>query len=60
LSEDEELVPEAKVYRHKEPVGDVEFSVGDPELIEDVRAHIEAHIGPIASAFHELVSPYVH
>ena len=61
MSSDEEgLAPEAKIYRHTEPVPPEGFAVGDAEIIEAVTAHIERCIGPVDVVFHELVSEYVH
>jgi len=36
------------------------ISTGDAHGIEDISDHIERHIGPIDSVFHELISPEVH
>ena len=36
------------------------FNTGDPELIERVDRHIERHVAPTTSVFHEIVSDELH
>lgn len=48
------------IYRHSAPTGDPSFSVGNPETIEAISAHVERHLGPIGGVFHEIVSEYAH
>lgn len=48
------------VYRYGGPTGDESVSGGDEELISAVTAHVERHLGPIETVFHELVSTTVH
>ncbi len=45
--------------RHQAPKP-FEFAVGDSVNIEAIGAHIERHIGKVATVFHELVSDKVH
>jgi hypothetical protein len=47
-------------YRYTEPTKPFEFAIGDSENIEAISAHIERHIGPVATVFHELISDKVH
>ncbi len=37
-----------------------ELAIGDPDTIDAVSNHIQKHIGPIASVFHEVISNQVH
>lgn len=48
------------VYRHEKRDREFEFAVGDSENIDRITAHIEAHVGPVANVFHELISDLVH
>ena len=48
------------IWRHTERAGDAEFARGDEQLIEDVSAHVERHLGPIGTVNHEIVSVDVH
>ena len=48
------------IYRHEYRNRDFELATGDPENIEAVSEHIEQHLGPVESVFHELVSDMVH
>jgi hypothetical protein len=48
------------VYRHEAPDEDLVLASGDDESIAAIGAHIEEHLGPIDSVFHELVSDRVH
>lgn len=56
----DELAPEAQVYRHEQRAAEEELAAGDVQLIEEISAHVEAHIGKIDVVFHEILSPYVH
>jgi hypothetical protein len=47
------------LLRHEQEAEPV-LSVGDPELIEAVGAHIERHVGEPAGVLHQILSPYVH
>ncbi|SNR63853.1 suppressor of fused domain protein [Hymenobacter mucosus] len=51
----------APIYRY-EDVEPEPFSLaaGDEEAIAAISAHIEQHVGPISSVFHEIVSDKVH
>jgi Suppressor of fused protein (SUFU) len=50
----------APIYRHESPKRDFEFAVGDSENIDRITNHIEAHIGPVATVFHEIISDLMH
>lgn len=50
----------APIYRHENRERDFEFAVGDSENIEKISEHIERHVGPVATVFHEVVSDLVH
>lgn len=51
----------SRIYRHvPRERGDVAWSAGDPDRIADIEAHIERHIGPVTSVFHEIISDRVH
>ena len=50
----------APIHRHEERERDFELATGDSENIDRISDHIEKHIGPVASVFHELVSDLVH
>lgn len=49
-----------EVYRHKEREREFEMAIGDGASMELIEAHIEKHIGPIQTVFHELMSDLVH
>ena len=49
-----------RVYRYDAPKGDPGRSFGDPDLIDEITKHLEAHIGPVNLVWHELVSEYAH
>jgi len=59
-SNEEGLAPEAKIYRHDEPMPSDGLVAGDPGLIEAITAHIERCIAPIDGVWHEIASEYVH
>jgi hypothetical protein len=46
------------IYQHGEPTA-WEAPAGE-EFIEEISAHIEAHLGPVETVFHEIVSDTVH
>lgn len=48
------------VFRYNEPPKPFEYAIGDSENIEAISAHIERHVGPVNSVFHEIVSDKVH
>jgi hypothetical protein len=48
------------IYRHKPQDDDLEIVGGDEGTIEAVSDHVEAHLGPVAGVFHEIVSDKVH
>lgn len=50
----------SEVYEHVARDRDLELATGDADAIEAISNHIEQHIGPIESVFHELVSDLVH
>jgi hypothetical protein len=50
----------APIYRHKNLDRDFDFAVGDSENIDRITRHIEDHIGPVATVFHEVISDLVH
>lgn len=50
----------APIYRHEDRERDFELALGDSENIEKISDHIEKHIGPVATVFHELISDLVH
>jgi hypothetical protein len=48
------------IYRYGEREKDFEFAAGDLENIDRITDHIERHIGPIKTVYHELISDLVH
>ena len=55
-----ELSPSgAPIYRYEDPAP-FELAGGDEVTIEAVSDHIERHLGPISSVYHELLSDKVH
>lgn len=61
MSEQEKSESGAPIYRY-ENVKPKDFTpaTGDGDNIEAISAHIEKHIGPISTVYHELVSDLVH
>jgi hypothetical protein len=58
-SADREVSPGGSpIFRH-EATGDWQPAGGE-EHIEQISAHIEAHLGPVANVLHEIVSDIVH
>jgi hypothetical protein len=50
----------APIYRHQQRQGDLEPAAGDLAHMDRLVAHVEQHVGPVASVFHELLSDLVH
>lgn len=50
----------APIYRHESRDRDFEFAAGDSENIDRISDHIETHVGPVETVFHELISDLVH
>ena len=50
----------APIYRHENREREFEFVAGDSENIDRITEHIESHVGPVATVFHELISDLVH
>ena len=48
------------IWRHEARQRDWELPENPGENLEEIQAHIERHVGPIESVFHELVSDLVH
>lgn len=48
------------IIQHAERRREFEFAGGDSETIQAIDAHIQEHIGPVESVFHELISDLVH
>lgn len=48
------------ILRHEVREREFEFAIGDSENIDRISEHIERHIGPVATVFHELISDMVH
>jgi hypothetical protein len=46
------------IFRH-ETAAEPWFSIGDPQLVAAIDAHVTEHIGAPARVWHELASPYV-
>jgi hypothetical protein len=49
-----------EVHRHEAPEEGFVPAAGDDESIAAIGAHVEEHLGPIDSVFHELLSDRVH
>ncbi|MDH3399291.1 MAG: suppressor of fused domain protein [Acidobacteriota bacterium] len=50
----------APIFRHQDRERDFELTIGDSENIEQISNHIEEHVGPVATVFHEVISDLVH
>ncbi len=50
----------SQLLRHQERKVPFEMSHGDEDSIEAISDHIEEHIGPVESVFHEIISDLVH
>lgn len=50
----------SQLLRHQERTVPFELATGDSESIEAISDHIEQHIGPVETVFHEIVSDLVH
>jgi hypothetical protein len=48
------------IYRHQRPDKPFEIARGNEENIAAISAHIEKHIGPPDTVFHEIISAEVH
>ena len=48
------------IYRYPPRERSWEVATGDPAAIEAIEKHITAHIGPVESVFHEIISDLVH
>ncbi|WP_435168846.1 suppressor of fused domain protein [Paenibacillus glycanilyticus] len=48
------------IYRHKETDRPFTPARGDEETIELITQHVERHIGPVESVFHEIISDLIH
>ncbi len=48
------------IYRHTPPATPAPIAIGDSENIVRITRHIETHLGPVTTVFHELVSTDVH
>lgn len=51
---------QSQIIRHERRMREFEPALGDEESIERISDHIEEHIGPVETVFHELVSDMVH
>lgn len=47
-------------FRYDAPPKPFEFAIGDSENIEAISAHIERHVGPVKTVYHEIISDKVH
>ena len=50
----------SQLLRHHERSVPFEMSHGDGDAIESISDHVEEHIGPVQSVFHEIISDLVH
>ena len=50
----------SNVFRHQPKERELEFSAGDPELVEAVSDHLESSFGAEPTVFHEVISDLVH
>ena len=50
----------SRIYRHQEREREFEVADADEALLAVVEEHVEQHIGPVESVFHELISDLVH
>ena len=58
---DERSESGAPIFRHGEAdFRDLEPSAGDADLIDAVSAHVEGHLGPVDSVWHEIIPDVVH
>lgn len=48
------------IYRYEERKKEFELAFGDSENIDLISDHIERHIGPVATVFHEIISDLIH
>ena len=57
---DEPSTAGQNIMRHVPRKRELQFAIGDQDSIEQISAHVDEHIGPIVTVFHELVSDLVH
>lgn len=50
----------SEMFQHAARTAPFQPATGDPQIIEEVVAHIEKHLGPVHKVFHEIVSDMVH
>lgn len=50
----------APIFRHSAPNHDPELVSGDWQSIDVITRHLEKHLGPVETVFHELISPTAH
>jgi predicted Zn finger-like uncharacterized protein len=48
------------IYRYKPWEGDFQLALGDLSAIEQIDAHITAHVGKVETISHEILSEFVH
>lgn len=48
------------IFRHSAPNHDPELVFGDIDSIDAITGHLEKHLGPIETVFHEIISTDVH
>ena len=60
MNEDKTSEAGDPILRHQSAAEQDPHDVAHTRNLEDVEAHIEKHIGPIESVFHEIVSDVVH
>jgi hypothetical protein len=61
MTDDEKLVSlsGSPIYRHEEPAADHSVE-NEGRFLDEIDRHIERHLGPIDSVFHEITSAYAH
>ena len=58
--EDEKPIVPSPILRHEPRQSDFQFASGNEQNIEAISSHIEQHLGPIETVFHEIISDLVH
>lgn len=48
------------VFRHQARDREFEIAASDPDLIDAINTHIQRHIGPVKTVYHEIISDLVH
>jgi hypothetical protein len=48
------------IYRHAPRQKEFEFAEGNEDTIQAITEHVQAHVGEVASVFHEIISDLVH